>query len=218
MLAAACYVTIAHHSMEIHESRPDDTVVQAASARRLGGRVRTLRRERGLTLDALARRSGVSRAMLSTVERGERNPTLVVAARVAAGLGVSLTELVGVEERRRVVLTPRERRVAFRDPHTGFERELLSPVFPTRGVEFTHNVLPAGASTGELPPYRRGVEANVVVECGRLRVMVGGTEHALREGDALYFEADASLRFENAAEEECRYYLVVAHAAAEPGG
>src|SRR5215211_695305 len=62
-------------------------VVEEVSSGRLGERVRGLRRERGLTLVLLAQRSGVSRAMISKLERGEKNPTLVVAAKVAEGLG-----------------------------------------------------------------------------------------------------------------------------------
>src|SRR5215218_2863238 len=116
-----------------------DMVDEVASGR-LGERVRELRRERGLTLDGLAGRSGVSRAMISKVERGEKNPTLVVAAKVAEGLGVSLSQLVGVEERREVVVVPRERRMIMRDPETGFERQLLSPSFG--GIEFIKNVVP----------------------------------------------------------------------------
>src|SRR5215218_6824171 len=67
------------------------TMVAAVSSGRLGGRVRDLRRRRGLTLEELAGLSGVSRAMISKLERGEKNPTLVVAARLAEGLGVMLS-------------------------------------------------------------------------------------------------------------------------------
>src|SRR5215210_2852104 len=84
-------------------------VVEAVSSGRLGGRARGLRREKRLTLEGLAARSGVSRAMLSKVERGEKNPTLVVAAKLAEGLGVPLSRLLGVEERREGVVTPRVR-------------------------------------------------------------------------------------------------------------
>ncbi|CAA9452388.1 MAG: Transcriptional regulator, Xre-family with cupin domain, partial [uncultured Rubrobacteraceae bacterium] len=70
-----------------------------------------MRRERGLTLEELAGRSGVSRAMISKLERGEKNPTLVVAAKVAEGLGITLSQLMGIEERREVVVVPRERRM-----------------------------------------------------------------------------------------------------------
>jgi transcriptional regulator with XRE-family HTH domain len=183
-------------------------VVEEVSSGRLGERIRALRRERGLTLEVLGERSGVSRAMISKLERGEKNPTLVVAAKVAEGLGVSLSQLVGVEERREVVVVPRERRMVVRDPNTGFERQLLSPSFGGRGIEFIKNVVPGGSSSGEFPPHRRGVEEYVAVERGRLRAILGGEEYLLEEGDALYFEADVPHRFDNAGEGECSYYLV----------
>ena len=183
--------------------------VQAVSSGRLGERVRGLRRERGLTLEGLAGRSGVSRAMLSKVERGEKNPTLVVAAKVAEGLGVPLSRLLGVEERREVVVIPRDKRPVMRDPQTGFERQLLSPNFGGRGVEFVRNVVPEGSTSGEFPPHRRGVEEYLVVEKGRLRAVLAGEEYLLEEGDSLYFEADVNHRFDNVGGGPCSYYLVI---------
>lgn len=184
-------------------------VVEEVSSGRLGERLRALRRGRGMTLEVLAERSGVSRAMISKLERGEKNPTLVVAAKVAEGLEVSLSQLVGVEERREVVVVLRERRMVMRDPGTGFERQLLSPSFGGRGIEFVRNVVPEGSTSGEFPPHRRGVEEYVVVESGRLRAVIGGEDYMLDEGDALYFEADVPHRFDNAGEGECSYYLVI---------
>jgi transcriptional regulator with XRE-family HTH domain len=185
-------------------------VVEEVASGRLGERVRDLRRKRGLTLDLLAERSGVSRAMISKLERGEKNPTLVVAAKVAEGLGVRLSQLVGVEERREVVVVPRGRRMVLRDPETGFERQLLSPSFGGPGIEFIKNVVPEDSTSGEFPPHRRGVEEYLVVERGRLRAFLGGEDYLLEEGDALYFEADVSHRFDNAGKGECSYYLVIA--------
>lgn len=184
-------------------------LVEAVSSGRLGVRVRDLRKERGLTLDALAGRSGVSRAMISKLERGEKNPTLVIAARLAEGLGVSLSRLAGVEERREVVVVPKERRMVLRDPETGFERQSLSPTFAGRGVEFLRNVVPEGSTSGDFPPHRKGVEEHIVVEKGELKATLGGEEYLLREGDALYFEADVPHRFDNAGRGECTYYLVI---------
>lgn len=183
--------------------------VDAVSAGRLGERVRELRRRRGLTLEELAERSGVSRAMISKLERGEKNPTLVVAAKLAEGFGVTLSQLVGMEERREVVVVPREKRMVMRDPETGFERQLLSPSFGGRGVEFIRNVVPEGSTSGEFPPHRRGVEEYVAVEKGSLRAVIGSEEYLLKEGDALYFEADVSHRFDNAGDGGCSYYLVI---------
>ncbi|MDQ4082903.1 MAG: XRE family transcriptional regulator [Actinomycetota bacterium] len=190
-------------------TRNDPTVEDQAASERFGVRVRGLRRERGLTLEGLAERSGVSRAMISKLERGEKNPTLVVVAKVAEGLGVTLSQLVGVEEKREVVVVPRERRMVMRDPETGFERQLLSPSFGGRGVEFILNVVPEGSTSGEFPPHRRGVEEYVAVEKGRLRAVIGGEEYLLEEGDSLYFEADVSHRFDNVGDGECSYYLVI---------
>ena len=188
-------------------------LVEAVSSGRLGVRVKNLRRERGFTLDELAGRAGVSRAMISKLERGEKNPTLVVAARLAEGLGVSLSRLAGVEQRREVVVIPRERRMVLRDPETGFERQSLSPTFAGRGVEFVRNVVPEGSTSGEFPAHRKGMEEHIVVEKGELRATLGGDEYELREGDALYFEADVPHRFDNAGRGECAYYLVIS-----PGG
>ena len=159
-------------------------------------------------MDRLAERSSVSRAMISKLERGEKNPTLVVAAKVAEGLGVDLSELLGLEERRRVVVVPRDRRPVMQDPRTGFERQLLSPTFGGQGVEFVRNAVPEGSTSGEFPPCRRGIEEYVLVEKGRLKAILGGEEYLLEEGDALYFEADIAHRFDNAGEGECNYYLV----------
>lgn len=160
-------------------------------------------------MEELAERSGVSRAMISKLERGEKNPTLVVAAKLAEGFGVTLSQLVGMEERREVVVVPHERRMIMRDPETGFERQLLSPSFGGRGVEFIRNVVPEGSTSGEFPPHRRGVEEYIVVEKGYLRAVIGGEERLLEEGDALYFEADVRHRFDNVGDGECSYYLVI---------
>jgi transcriptional regulator with XRE-family HTH domain len=185
------------------------TMVAAVSPGRLGGRVKELRRRRRLTLEELAELSGVSRAMISKLERGEKNPTLVVAAKLAEGLGVTLSQLAGMEERREVVVVPKERRMVMRDHKTGFERQLLSPSFVGGGVEFIRNEIPDGSTSGEFPPHRRGVEEHIVVERGSLRATLGGEEYLLEEGDAIYFEADVKHRFDNAGQGVCSYYLVI---------
>jgi quercetin dioxygenase-like cupin family protein len=96
-----------------------------------------------------------------------------------------------------------------RDPETGFERQAISPDTTGRSVELVYNVVPEGSTSGEFPPHRKGVEEHVVVERGRLRAVLGGEEHVLETGDAVYFEADVPHRFDNAGEGECCYYLVI---------
>lgn len=147
--------------------------------------------------------------MISKIERGEKNPTLVVAARLSEGLGVTLSQLVGTEERREVVVVPRDRRMVMRDPETGFVRQLLSPAFARKGMEFMRNVIPEGSTSGEFPPHRRGVREYLVVEKGRLATILDGEKRVLDAGDALYFEADVAHRFDNAGAGQCSYYLVI---------
>jgi quercetin dioxygenase-like cupin family protein len=147
--------------------------------------------------------------MISKLERGEKNPTLVIAARLAEGLEVTLSQLAGMEERREVIVVPKDRRMTMRDPETGFERQLLSPSFAGRGLEFVRNLIPEGATSGEFPPHKKGAEEYIVVERGRMLAILGGEEHLLEEGDSLYFEADVAHRFDNAGEGECSYYLVI---------
>jgi transcriptional regulator with XRE-family HTH domain len=185
------------------------TLVESVSAGKIGSRVRELRRLKGFTLEVLAERSGVSRAMISKIERGEKNPTLVVAAKIAEGFGITLSQLVGIEERREVIVVPKERRMVMRDPATGFERQLLSPTFGRKGVEFIRNMVPEGSTSGEFPPHRRGVVEYIVVERGSLKAILAEEEYLLEEGDAIYFEADVPHRFENAGDGECSYYLVI---------
>lgn len=171
--------------------------------------MRSMRREAGMTLDGLAERAGVSRAMLSKMERGEKNPTLVIAARVADGLGVTLTQFIDTGRRGRAVLIPRDDRRLSRDPRTGQEQEEISALTDGRGVGIVYNSLPEGAGSGDLSAYQAGVEQYVIIERGRLRVAIGGEEYVLEAGDALHFRADAPHRFDNASEGECGYYSVV---------
>jgi len=179
------------------------------AAIQIGERVRQLRRERGLTLEALAGRSGVSRAMLSKVERGERQPTLATAVRIAAGLGVTLSQLMEAERPRLVVHIPASERRVMTDPESGLERQHLFPGVPSDRLEFVRAVLPPGASTGDFEPHQPGVEQYMLVEQGRLRATLAGETYELAEGDALFFAADRPHRFDNLGDGPCSYYVVI---------
>jgi transcriptional regulator with XRE-family HTH domain len=186
---------------------PDPTV-----AVRFGARVRAARQRQGLTLEALAAAAGISRATLSNLERGEHSPSLTAATNVARSLGVSLAELLGDEERRPVVTIPKAERLVFRDPATGIERQLLSPAFAGRGIEFIRATLPPFTTTDELRPYHPAIDKYVLVEEGTLRVVVGAESHLLREGDAFYFRASVSHRFENTDAGPCSYLAILDYA------
>jgi len=145
-------------------------------SREFGERVRGLRERAELTLEELSRLSGVSRAMLSKVERGEKSPTIGVAKRISRALNTSLSFLAGgQEERRAVAIVRKDQRHVFKDGETGFERHLLSPPIAGGGVELLFHYLPAGTSTGMLPPYPVGTEKHVVVTDGELARIIHRT-------------------------------------------
>jgi transcriptional regulator with XRE-family HTH domain len=174
---------------------------------RLAGRLKALRRERDLTLDELAERSDVSRSALSKIERGEINPTIVLVSKIADAFGISVSQLIGVEGHRAAVHVPRDRRVSFVDPETGFERQIF-PAFEDAAVEFGRHVIPPGKSSGDFPGHDDPIEKYILMEKGRLNVVVGETTYELEEGDLLFFDGSAPHRFDNAGRGSCSYYLI----------
>jgi transcriptional regulator with XRE-family HTH domain len=180
-----------------------------ASVAELGVRVRDLRKARQESLDALARRSGVSKSMISKIERGEATPSTTVLAHIAEALSVTFSELMAPEQDSEVIMLPLERQAILTDPATGLVRRCLAPILPTRGIDWVMNVLPPGASTGEFVAHRRGVEEYIHVIQGRLRAILGGMTYDLNEGDAIFFQAHISHEFINFGIGPCKYYLII---------
>src|SRR5829696_9839671 len=112
----------------------------------LGPRIRSLREGMDLSLRELATRSGVSAPMLSQVERGETSPTLQVAARIAAGLDLRLSQLLRLDEDGIVTVVRREERR--RGGSDGHRYEIFTPPLPGQRAEVSRHTLAPGASTG----------------------------------------------------------------------
>ncbi|BCJ87213.1 helix-turn-helix domain-containing protein [Effusibacillus dendaii] len=174
-----------------------------------GTHVRKARIEKGLTLQDLSARSRVSRSMLSQIERGEKNPTLQVACQIAEGLDTTLSRLLGEPETDQVVVIRKEQRQVYRDASSGFERHLLSPAFPARGIEFILNIIPPGGDSGTFPPHKSGVKEYITVAKGSLQAILNNQTYLLQKGDSIFFEANVEHRFINIGEAECHYYLVI---------
>ena len=177
----------------------------------LGQRIKTLRADAEMTLEQLASRSGVSRAMLSKVERGEKSPTLSIVARIAGGFGISLSALLGAEpDSADVAVIRAGQRLSFKDPETGFERSVLSPAHLDNGVEVVLHRIPPGRSSGVLPPYSVPTEKYLVVHEGQLTVYVDNKPHVLKAGDSMYFEVKSPYRLVNDdGHSACAYYMVI---------
>lgn len=178
----------------------------------LGATIRARRLELGLTLERLAGRTGVSRAMLSDIERGAKNPTVKLAAQIAKGLGWTISQLLGEptpEAPDPVSLVRLSEQHVLIDPRSGIERHLLSPAFQRRGIEVLWYVVPPGPSTGPLPPLRSGAEAHVTVIQGRLHWRLGDREETLSIGDSLSFPADRGYELENPDPTPSQYFVVI---------
>jgi len=175
---------------------------------RLAANLRRLRRERGLTLDLLALRCGVSRAMISKIERGAAVPTATVLGKLAAGLETGLSHLIGDQQVRAPVLLPSDAQPVYRDPETGFERRSLSPLFPDRLVDFAFNTLPAGASA-LFPPHHLGVEEYLFVSRGELVVVVDGERFTVGQGSSLFYHGHIVHEYRNETGDEVEFYIVV---------
>jgi transcriptional regulator with XRE-family HTH domain len=188
----------------------DDAPTQDLAAS-VGARIRALREAMGFSLRDLAERSGVSAPMLSQVERGETSPTLVVATKIAAGLELTLSQLLRLDEGQNVAVSRAgERR---RSQRGGHRFEELTPPLPGQRADVSLHTLAAGATTGgrEDPPmHEPGSRETAFVLTGTLALVVDGSRYELQEGDSVTFDADLPHHFENEGEEPTRFLAVIA--------
>jgi XRE family transcriptional regulator, regulator of sulfur utilization len=178
----------------------------------VGPRVRALREGMDLSLRDLAERSGVSAPMLSQVERGETSPTLAVAAKIAAGLELSLSQLLRLDEGDGVVVVRAHERL-LGGRARGHRFEVLTPPLPGQRAEVSLHTLGPGSATGgpgDPPIHEPGSRETVFVLYGRLRLVCDGVAHELTDGDAVTFDADLPHHFENPGGVETQFMSVIA--------
>jgi transcriptional regulator with XRE-family HTH domain len=177
----------------------------------VGPRIKALREGTGLSLRDLSERSGVSAQMLSQVERGETSPTLAVAARIATGLELTLSQLLRLDEGSNVVVSRSgSRRLQRRDGHA---MEELTPPLPGQRADVSVHRLEPGAATGgpgDPPMHEPGSRETAVVLEGRLSLFVDGTRYELAEDDSITFDADLPHHFENDSRRQTRFLAVIA--------
>jgi transcriptional regulator with XRE-family HTH domain len=186
-----------------------DSFVDIDLDRRLGARIKGLRQSRGLTLDQLAARSGVSRAMISRVERGESSPTAALLDRLCAGLGVLLSTLFR-DEAQGGPLARRGEQPVWTDPDSGYVRRSVSPAGTGSRLEIVEVEMPAGARV--LLDAQRGgfrLDQQLWLLEGELTLSVGGREHRLAAGDCLAMLLDGPIAFHNPGEVPARYAVVL---------
>jgi transcriptional regulator with XRE-family HTH domain len=177
----------------------------------VGPRVRALREAMSLSLRDLADRSKVSAQMLSQVERGETSPTLAVAAKIASGLELTLSQLLRLDEGQHVAISrAAERRSSRRGGHL---IEELTPPLPGQRADVSLHVLDPGATTGgasDPPMHEPGSRETAIVLAGELALVLEGRRTELQEGDSVTFDADLPHHFENEGTDPTRFIAVIA--------
>ena len=178
---------------------------------RIASRVRALRTDLGLTLDALAAKCEVSRSMLSLVERGESSPTAVVLEKIAWGLGVSLATLFDDASAPADPVSRGADRTPWRDPQSGYVRRNISPANVLSPIQIVEIVLPAGARVAyETGARDVNLHQQIWVQEGSLEVTLGRVTYRLSEDDCLAMQLNEPTAFRNRTRKPARYLVIVA--------
>ena len=182
---------------------------------RIAERVRELRSTRGLSLDAVASRSGVSRSMISLIERGESSPTAVVLEKLAAGLGVMLASLfdapAGAATAPSRPLARRDDQPQWQDPASGYLRRNVSPPGVPQPMQIVEIQFPPGGRVAfETGARDTRVHQQVWLLEGTIDITVGAERHRLHEGDCLAMQLDRPTMFHNPTRKPTRYAVVIA--------
>ena len=174
----------------------------------IGQRVAQRRAALRLTLEELAARTGVSRAMISRIERGEVHASAVVLDRLCAGLGISLSTLFA-----RDTASPLLRRAeqpVWRDPTSGYLRREVAPAQSGSPVRLVEIEFPAGAEVALARHRDRASEQHVWVLEGEIEIATGGAVHSLAAGDCLHMRVAEGNSFRNVSGRPARYSLILA--------
>jgi len=181
----------------------------------VGANLRRIRGERGLSLERLAKASGVSRAMLGQIELGQSTPTINVLWKIAGALRVPFSALIGAAPtagRTRVLAAPQAR--VLRSADGSFASRALFPFDERRSVEF-YELRLAAKSAEKAEAHAPGTVENLIVTKGALEMVVGGSTHRLAAGDAIQFEADVPHEYRNPGSAEVVMYLVMTYSEAQ---
>ena len=184
----------------------------------LGTRIRALRAERGLTLDGLATLAGISRAMLSRVERGESSPTAQLLVKLCGGLGLTMSSLFPTAESTGTPLSRRADQPTWRDPAplSRYVRRTVSPPGTGSSVEIVEVEFPPGGSVCLDSRRYGGTDQHVWVLKGTLELSLGEQTFRLEGGDCLMMRFDKPIGFRNPTERVVRYAVVISNGAVKP--
>jgi transcriptional regulator with XRE-family HTH domain len=191
----------------VKETAGDD-IGAAEMAQRVADVLKALRRDRHLSLDDLASRSGVSRAALSQIEGARTNPTLAVLWKIAVGLDVPFHDLLGSNDQQDVRVLRAGDSPPLRSGDGRMESRLLSPGGASADVE-VYELRFQPKAVHHSDPHGKGTTETLVVLTGTLKLIVEGSEHELGIGDSVFFRADVPHVYENRTAREIRCLDVI---------
>ena len=177
----------------------------------LAARLKTEREARGWSVAELAERSGVSRAMISKVERAEASPTAALLGRLSGAFGLTLSALLARAESASGRLSRRAAQAQWTDPQTRYRRRTVSPT--TGGpLEIVEIELPAGAEVSFPAAAYTFRYHQILVLSGTLSLIEGGVEHTLAKGDCLELGPPAPVTYANRTARACSYLVALVRA------
>lgn len=191
---------------------PDgDRVVAGSLDREIARRLQALRSERGWTLEAVAERTGISRASLSRVERGELSPTAAMLGALCAQYGWTISRLMAEAEGGPLALVRASEQVSWKDPETGYIRRMVSPPSPHLKGELVEVALPVGAVVAYSAAPAAGLEHHLWMLDGVLELALESGVFRLETGDCVRYVLSGPSRFTNRGRRAVRYLLSLVH-------
>lgn len=163
----------------------------------------------GLSLAGLSERSGVSKAMLSDIERGAKSPTIKTLSHVASGLGCSVSDLLDETGAERSELLSPDTCPSVHDQESGAIRRLLSTGLLHHGIELVRYDLPARAQIGPFPSNGPAVLELVVLLSGRVVVTIDDAPVEMRDGDSLTYQIGRDLVLENPSQTKAQLIILI---------
>ena len=176
----------------------------------IGKNMQCLRKQQSLTLDVLAEKSGVSKAMLSQIESEKVNPTVATVWKIAQGLGVEINELLKGEtvSPRRFKVTPKDRITQLDTEEPGVHIKVLSPVSMVEDLEmYFVTFQPRGALRSA--PHFPNTEEYLTILKGTVRVTAGDNTSELQAGDFITYHCDVPHAIENFTDGIAEVHMVV---------
>jgi transcriptional regulator with XRE-family HTH domain len=182
---------------------------------RIAERVRELRSASNLSLDTLARRSGVSRSMISLIERGKCSPTAAVLGKLSAGLDVTVASLfeapLGERQTAGGPVSRRKDQLQWKDPVSGYCRRNISPSAVPQPMQIVEVDFPPGGRVAfDNASYNVRVYQQVWVLEGSIIITLGKENYRLQRGDCMAMQLDRPIMFRNPTRTPTRYMVVIA--------